>query len=82
MKSEAARALDLTGRKWFWPSRVLAGSLKPKACVSMGAECQKQAEVKHALWGTVSRKNRLPQRAEGKSITELAADAPIDEIRP
>ncbi len=54
MKSETARALDLTARK-----SVLAGSLKLKACVSMGAECQKQAEVKQRF-GTVSRKNRLP----------------------
>ena len=38
MKSEAARALDLTDRNRFWPSRALAWSLKPKACVSMGAE--------------------------------------------
>jgi hypothetical protein len=76
MKSEAARTLDLTARK-----SVLAGSLKLKACVSMGAECQKQAEVKQ----------RFGERSAARTVClnelkainhQLAADAPIDEIRP
>ena len=46
--------LPLIGNR-FWPSWALARSLKPKACVSMGAEWQKWARKSNALppegWG-------------------------------
>ncbi len=38
MKSEAVRALDLTDRKSLLTLQRVAWSLKPKACISMGAE--------------------------------------------
>jgi hypothetical protein len=60
--------VELIGNR-FWPSGALAGSLKPKACVSMGAQSDEVGpEVKHGLFrvaGRVRNPKKLPPEGLG-----------------
>jgi hypothetical protein len=71
-------SLELIGN-CFWPSGALARSLKPKACVSMGADWQQGAGKSNTgffgFWGlTLRRICQSPEPATAVDDEALAGD--------